>query len=600
MLVPKFTEDFRKREIERARRSLFYFGFSVLGFTAKDPDTGESQIGDIHRELCAFLEGRPPHHPWRRALVCASRGIAKSVWTTQTYPLWRGLYIPNFSTKIIENSSDNAKRNHFIPLVELFTTSPRADYLQWLYEHRIPSGFAGWTSEQIKLIQTDPLANPTLSYWGLESKFEGAHPDLVVLDDPEGADAAKSLAANEQAWHTYQISIPLLKHPMRSQILVVATPHGDDPMVWKIRDRENWQGPEDNAHTEFKIFWRPVLNPDGTSAWPQRFPLDYIEALSREDIFDQQYMLRRTSGRITLFDMDVVLGDGADNPGSCYTSIPGRRAVLYPGFDYSPEQAANDPAYRLPKPELREADLSELRCYMHFDPLHRSLAMRRSSPRKQRPADAAIAVVGITPDFHPLVLEGWNANADIDDQITHLFSLYCKWCPILVTYEAVGAQAWLVSLVQSYERQYEHWRAPRSTEFLGASIELPRMSLRMVEADKTNESKEAVYREQLSSWVNRGVLHFHRETQHEFLYQLDHALDPSSAVDLIDCLAQGPAVWSPPLASDKRHRKYHEYVAKVNAKLAGATGVDVAGWMRRTSYTPPWQGRAGARTGRRR
>lgn len=587
----QFTEEFRLRELERGRRSLFYFGVAILGFSAPDPGTGAPQIGAVHRELAEFLEGRAPHRPWRRALVCAFRGMGKSVWTTQAYPLWRGLYIVNFSTKIIENSSDNAKRNHFLPIIDLLTNSPRADYLQWLYEHRIPPGFAGTNSEQLKLVQTDPLANPTLSYWGTESAFEGAHPDLVVLDDPEGADAEKSNSANDDAWRTYQSTIPLLKHPLRSQVLIVATPHGRNPIVWRIRDREGWMSRADNERSEFKVYWQPVLNESGESAWPERFPLEYIQALSREDIFDQQYMLRRGLSTLSLFNMTVVRGDGSqENPGSCYTVVEGRPVVIYPGFDYDPDLATTDPDYRMPKPELRVAKLAETRNYLHFDPLHRTLQTRRSSPRKQRPADAAIAAVAITDDFHALAVDTWNSNtADIDEQVARLFHLYCKWCPALVTYEGVGAQVWLVNLVRSYERQYDHWRDPRSSEYLGTPVSLPRMSAVMLEADKTNESKEWAYRENLSSWVNRARLHF-SERQHVLLHQLEQVLNYNEAVDLIDCLAQGPKVWAPPIAANKISRRYAEHVELVNRKLAAGTAA-VTSWMARTGYRSPWSKR---------
>jgi hypothetical protein len=587
-VIRTFTEEFRQRELLRGRRSLFYFGVSILGFCAPDPD-GQPQIGDIHRELAEFLEGRPPHHPWRRALVCEFRGAGKSVWTTQTYGMWRGLYIPNFSTKIIENSADNAKRHHFVPLVELFTASPRADYLQWIFEHRIPPGFEGWTSEQIKFIQTDPLANPALSYWGIESKFEGAHPDLVVLDDPEGADAQKSIGANQEAWTAYQSAIPLLKHPLRSQILVTVTPHGQDPMAWKIRDREHWSGQADNAHSEFKILWRPIVNERGEPAWPERFPAEYIQALSKEDVYDQQYMLRRGNSTLSLFDMGNVLG-GNGSEGTCYayTSQNERRSIIYPGFDYEPAKTT-DPTYRLPKPSPRITSLSALRYYLHYDPLHRALIARRSPMSKQRPAKAAAVVVGITEDFHAICVDYWTGDADVDQQVAEIFRLYRIWAPVVVTYEGIGAQAWLLSFVKSYEKQSEYWRTPYSTELLGPSIELPRLSSRMVEANKTNESKEWMFREVLGSWVNRGLLHFRRD-QEEVLHQLANVLNQHEECDLVDCLAQGAqGIWAPPIAADRYGRKYHEYVAKVNAKLAqGASSA--TSWVKRTGVHMPWQG----------
>lgn len=616
VLIPTFTEEYRQRELMRGRRSLFYFGVSILGFCAPDSD-GQPLIGDVHRRLAEFLEGRPPHnHPWRRALVCTFRGGGKSTWTTITYPLWRGLYIPNFSTKLIENSSDNAKRHHFVPIIELLTSSPRADYLQWLYSHRIPTGFAGTNSEQLKLIQTDPLANPTLSYWGIESRFEGAHPDLVVLDDPEGADAEKSLVPNREAWTAYQSCIPLLKDPRRSQILIVATPHGEDPIVWKLRDREfnkrGWQGAHDNARPDgqFKIFWQPLLNERGGPAWPEKFPLDICEELLQEEVANTQYMLRRSNITISLFNMESILGTPGDpsrnippSPGSCFEFVRDESAVTYPGFDYD-HKRLKDPHYKILPPTdergrrvLRTVNLRDMRYYLHFDPKHRALEARKSPAHKQRPAEGAALVVGITPDFHPVVVDYWTGDGDIDKQLDELFRLYRKWAPVCVTYEGVGAQVWLTSLVAAYEKQSEFWRNPYSTTHLGSSISLARLSTRLVEADKTNEAKEWLFREGLSSWVNRGVLHFHRTRHDVLLYQLANVLNNQVAVDLVDCLAQGPTVWAPPIASDRHARRYGEAVAAVEAKLRQVVSGATSSWKGRSGYRRPWSGEDEGRRG---
>lgn len=593
LVAPKFTEQFRQEELLRGQRSLFYFGVAILGFNAVGFDSSGNkvvQISDIHRDLAHFLEGRRPHYPWSRALVCAFRGVGKSIWTTQTYPMWRGLYIPNFSTKVIENSADNAKRNHHLPLVELFTTSPRADYLQWLYEHRIPSGFAGWTTEQIKLVQTDPLANPCYSYWGVESAFEGAHPDLIVNDDLDGADADKSPTANEDSWRAYQSTIPLLKHQMYSQILIVGTPHGIRPIVWRVREEERrrtdnamWLGDNDNSWSKFKIFWRPVLNARGEPAWPERIPMWKIQELMSDDIFDTQYMLRKSTTVATLFNMEAVRG-------SAYTlRRDSKYTAIYPGFDYDPAEPDSSLAHRRTQAEPRVADLRYLRYYLHFDPLHRAADMRKVAVRTKRPAEAAAVVVGVTPDYHALCVDYWHGDGDIDRQLFEVFRLYCKWCPVLVTYESVGAQEWLVSLVRNYEGQSDRWQKPQSTDWLGTSIELPRMSVRMVPTDKSNQPKEAVFRDVLSSWVNRGLLHF-RVEQAAVLHQLENALSPSECIDLVDCLSHGPPLWSVPRTEDKNARKYAEYVKMVNARLASMRSA-AGGWAARVGYTPPWQRR---------
>lgn len=559
MLIPTYTNSFREQELERGRRSLFYFGYSILGFTALSARTKKSQIADFHLDLCAFLEGRPPHHPWHTACVCCWRGAGKSTITTIEYPWWRGLYSKGFKCKIIENSSDNAYVNHFAPALDLFISSRRADYLQWLYMDpsspwcRIPAGFEGWNKQHIKLLSDDPSI-PFLSYWGLESKREGAHVDLVVLDDPEGADAEKGLAANEESFRAYQNAIPLLTEPTYSQILIVATPHGRRPLVWRLRKQENWKSEQDNARSRIKFFWRPILDGAGQPYWPDRFPLWYVEELLKQPVARQQYLLLEEASGGSLFDIGRVRESFYR-----YADAPRRSLLVYPAYTFDPDKLTED-GYVLPKPTEAVVNLRNLRFFIHFDPLHKSDEMRRTAQSDQRPAKAAIVVCGVGKDRHVFVLQIWTSDRlEINEQASKLFQLYCQYAPYRVTYESVGAQLWLKSIVVNHERSNPAWARPKSSPYLtGTSHSLPRMSTVLEESavrdkktgkiiPKTNQSKEFLFREVLSAWVNFGALHIlDSAEQSVVVHQLDNAMNEDCEVDLVDCLAQGPAVWSGP------------------------------------------------------
>lgn len=228
-LVPKFTEEYRQEELLRGERSLFYFERNILGFDLLD---------DMDFELCKALEGRAPYQAWIRALVSKYRAGRKSTVASQGYPMWRGSYIVNFSTKLIEGSSDNAKYNHFAPLVDLYMNSPRAEYLQWLYGHRIPPNFVGWNSERLTFIKENPLASDTLSFWGPNSKFEGWHGDLVVIDDAQGTETEGSDVGVSDAWRSYKRAVPLLTDQRRGQVVVVGAPpiSGTRSFVHEVKD----------------------------------------------------------------------------------------------------------------------------------------------------------------------------------------------------------------------------------------------------------------------------------------------------------------------------------------------------------------------------
>jgi hypothetical protein len=574
-VAPALTEEYRQQELERGRRSFWYFLTAILGLTADDED-GNPTLCEYHRDLCNFLEGRPPHFPYHRALVCCFRGGSKSV-IVRMYALWRCLYIVNFSVLILSNSAENAKKVHFLKILDLLTSSRRAEYIRWLYQHRFPPGLAGSNSEQLKLIQTDAMRDAAISYAGIESALEGKHPDLVIIDDPEGADAEKSAVANADAWAAYQRVIPLLRVPAQSQIIIVATPWGDKPIVWRLRDENNWTCDEDNATSPVKIFWRPLLDHAGRSRWPQRFPDWYIDQLRKDSIFETQYMLSRKAKEVILFDLPAIIKHAYEFLGT------DKSLLSYPGFKFDPDKVGEDGFVR-PEATVATVSVRKLRFYLHFDPLHKSAELRKSPARSQRPATAAIAAVGIAPDLHAFVMETWTGTDDIDSQVRELMRMYRLYAPFLVTYEAIGAQIWLRTYIETLERQDPNWRRPKSAGLLCPPMYLPRLSLRLVEDTKTNESKEWTYREKLEPWLNHGTLHVNIN-QTVLLRQLEHVLNEDEAVDLIDCLAQGPEVWKPPAgdvsARDfEARRKYVDtYVRPQSASMA-KTGFSPPPWRR--------------------
>lgn len=561
MLVPKFTEDFRKAELQKGERSLFYFITAILGFDAWDERLKRSTIRPFHRDLCHFLEGRAPHHPWNEAVVCGFRGCAKSTIATKGYVWWRGLYVPNFSCKILGNSSDNVKLNHFGPMLNLFLSSDRADYLQWLYSHRIPSSFAGWSKEQVTLIQTNAAALPFLTYQGLDSKLESYHGNLIVLDDPEGADAEKSRVGNEEAWVAYENAHPLLISQNSDQILITLTPHGERPLAWRLREQENWNVPADNARTHIKLWWLPVTDETGKSQWPERISDVSLERLRKLRNSAQQYWLRKRSSEETLFDMDTIRK-------SFYSFTDRRSSIVYRAVRYDPEELDETGRTRQEEEQV-VVELRKLRYFLHFDPLHRTPLTRRSPLSKQRPAKAAIAVVGVNQDLHTFAIDTWtDGSADFIKQIDELFRRYCLFAPHRVTFESIGAQFWVKDYITSLEASRPQWGSPMSSDaIIGVKIPLPRLSTRLVEGEKTNESKEAVFREALSPYTNSGTFHL-RADQDEAIYQLQNALNEDVECDLVDAFAQGPAVWSAPLQDVSarefaaRRRKFVERFVK--------------------------------------
>lgn len=487
------------------------------------------------------------------------RGSSKSTFGTQAYSAWRAIYIPDFSVKWIENTYENCQRNHFLPLKEIFMSSKRSDFLQWLYQHRIPPGFAGWNSDQIDFVHENPPAYPSISYWGVDSRFEGSHPDLLVLDDVEGADADKSGLHNESSWATYQRCIPLLKSQVEGQILVIGTPWGDNPLVYQLKDRP-----------DFQVFWKEVLDENGKSRWPQRLPDHVLDSLRQDEMWDTQYMLRRRSSRNTIFVAEAI-----DN------SLYERDGLLvkYKGFEFDPG-SMDELGFNRPPEVSAVCNVHEMLTYIHVDPKHKTEEEMSKKIRKRdrgRPAEAAIVVTGVSPDYHIFVLDTWAKDAGLDELAREVFRRYCTWGAINVTFEPVGAQMWFRTFIETMEKQDPRWAHPRNPNLHGPFTDLPKMSSRLIEAEKGPMSKEYLWRERLAPWINHKILHLHR-SQEQLRHQLLHVMDDTVAVDLVDALAQGAGrddkgrvIWRAPMGrgDEQRMRARRRFVEIKAAKLTG-------------------------------
>jgi hypothetical protein len=580
------TKRFREEEVERGRRSLFYFLTGVLGLTDPHPRTGASRLSGIHSDLCDFLTGRAPHHPWNRSMVCAFRGAAKST-ICRIYFLWRCIYVKNYSFLIVSNSATNAQQNHYLPLMRLFTESRRSEYLRWLYADRIPTGDPNWAnSERFSFKRDDPQAGPSCFYLGTESKFEGIHPNGILGDDLEGSEAEESRKANVTAYQVYQRMLPLPREPEESQVCLTLTPWGADPLAWKLRDLYKWNSIADNATSPLKIWWVPAEGPNGEPAWPEKIGKQFLDSIRSEPIYKTQYMLHRRSVTESLFDMERILD-------STYEWIgPTKDQIAYKGFKFDPDSLGEDGFVR---PELVDSvvRLAQCRYFLHVDPLHKS-AEQKKNIAYARPAKAAIAVCAVAPDFHVFLLDYYIGDVGLDVQVMELFRLYKLYAPYVVTFEDIGAQSWLTSYVKMCETQSPHWQNPRSAGIIPGipAMQLPRLSTRLKAGEKDVQSKEFLYREALSPWLHHGVLHVRRD-QHEVLQQLENVSDDRQSVDLLDCLAQGASgladedgrsVWQPPLG-EKYQRQWasrRQYVETFVRKdrVARRTGVVAPPWGR--------------------
>lgn len=214
-------------------------------------------------------------------IVEAPRHTGKSVLLTKGYTGWEVATQRARCVLITSASEDEAKRRVRI-VKEMFETDP---VLCANYGIEIGKRWGGkWTDEWCELRVRGKKAE--IHARGMTSQIRGIHPDLVIIDDPEEMEGAKSPAVRAAVRDVYFRSIlptrkPKNKAHPRARIMIIGTPINAEVLVHFAYT--NWEGRFEN----FERMRFPILE-DGTttdltgvepgqSIFPSMWPLEELE-----------------------------------------------------------------------------------------------------------------------------------------------------------------------------------------------------------------------------------------------------------------------------------------------------------------------------------
>lgn len=514
---------------KRAAGDLYFFQKAIW----QDKDLSP----EFHIPLCRWLE---EYHP--RRMLAMFRASFKSS-CVRAYLAIMGLENVNWSSLLIEQREQNAIA-HMEMIQQKFRQSA---LLQDMYSDRLQN-FEGWNQHRTIFARTDANALPFMSVAGLDSKLESNHYDFICADDLEGADAEKSDAPNEDS-HNFVLNraLPLLKQPDESGILVVGTAHGNDPLIWKLRDIAELEERSDPDNPlRWRYYWKEATDSEGNPRFPERVSrafLKQLEAqakLSRKSklLLDKQYYLRRHSTAAGFFDMERIEQTRCKIEG---------RVIVYP-VDESVQKDVLDNAGFPAETEtrMRSIDIAHCRPYMHLDMLHKEPEERIG---KQESKWAILATL-VSPDFHTFVVDAWLEDAGMDEALRRFFAMYRRWVPHCVTIDPIGAQTWIKTILRGAERTTHKSMASLPTLWRERPVRCPRPSSRIEEAERRSSiDKEAWILEQLEVQFNLGWLHIADiPKMDELMEHLRNVGTGAGFMDGADALAQGPAFWQPPIS----------------------------------------------------
>ena len=222
---------------------------------------------DLHLEIAGWLEDA-----WRRGderlLLMVFRDAGKSTlvglfctWLLSVDPNLRILVVAaehGLATKMVRNVRGVLERH---PLAKaLLDPAP-----------------GSWASDQLTVRRPRELRDPSMLARGLGANLTGARADLVICDDVEVPNTADTAAKRDDLRRRLaELSFVLVPGGLQ---LCIGTPHARDTIYADPEGHE----PENRPFlADYRRLVLPILDGQGHSRWPERFPRRKVQALERE------------------------------------------------------------------------------------------------------------------------------------------------------------------------------------------------------------------------------------------------------------------------------------------------------------------------------
>lgn len=275
----------------------------------------------LHGRMAEWLEER-----WRagdrRLLLMAFRGAGKSTLVGQLCA-WLLMRDPNL--RIMTVSADLALAKKMVRTVRRMVE--RHPLTQGLRPDRPDQ----WAAERFTVARRLELRDPSMLARGVGANLTGSRAEVVICDDVE-VPRTSDTAPKREDLRARLAEIDYVLVP-DGHLLYVGTPHSyytiyaEEPRAEIGEERTFLDG--------FRRLALPVLKPDGTSAWPDRFTMDAIERMRRAtgpSRFRSQMMLqpanlaegRLDPDRLRPYEAELVY---AETRAGATLRLDGRRIV---------------------------------------------------------------------------------------------------------------------------------------------------------------------------------------------------------------------------------------------------------------------------------
>ncbi len=268
-----------------------------------------------HRQIARFLSFLYHRVDNRNGLLMAFRNSGKST-LVGLFGAWLLSQVPE--TRILILSADHSLAKKMVHhMKQIIERHP-------LTQHLKPPNLEEWASDRFTVNRHTGFRDPSVLARGLTANMTGCRADVIICDDVEVPKTCNT-ASKRKSLRQKLGELDYILTP-GGLVLYIGTPHTTDTIYQTNSGDflENWP-----------ILKIPLILSDGTSAWPERFPLDKIENLRRRsgaNKFASQMMLEPvslTESRLDISRLKFYRGslDYREVNGQGLLSLNGKRLV---------------------------------------------------------------------------------------------------------------------------------------------------------------------------------------------------------------------------------------------------------------------------------
>lgn len=270
----------------------------------------------------------------RQLLLMAFRGSGKST-LVGLFAAWLLTHDPNLRLLVL--AADLALGRKMVRNVKRLIERHPVTVRAGLKPHRADQ----WSAEQFTVVRPTELRDPSMLARGIGANLTGSRADVVICDDVEVPNTCDS-APKRADLRARLGEIDYILVPGGLQ-LYVGTPHTYYTLYADEARRET--GETAPFLDGFQRLVVPVLDDQGRSAWPERFPADAVARVRRHtgaNKFQSQMMLRPVSLAEGRLDPDRLRPYDAELD---YREAQGRPVLRLDGKTMISASCWWDPAY---------------------------------------------------------------------------------------------------------------------------------------------------------------------------------------------------------------------------------------------------------------